>query len=117
MFCKECGKENRNDSKFCVECGAPLHDYTKPKQDLIMPEEIEKKQKAIKHKKNISKIFNYISLSLIVVAVTFSILTFFVPEKAKLAFAILCLVLYSMILILEISKAIIIKHIKSSVKK
>ena len=29
MFCNQCGEENRNDRKFCSNCGAKLRDYTK----------------------------------------------------------------------------------------
>ena len=52
MFCTECGEENRNDRKFCTNCGKPLRDYTKPRENLLMPEDIENaKENLIKKNK------------------------------------------------------------------
>ncbi len=51
MFCKNCGAENVNNSKFCLNCGAKLDDYTAPKKDLVMPDEIDNQQKNAKTQK------------------------------------------------------------------
>jgi len=74
MFCTECGEENRNDRKFCTNCGKPLKDYTKPKENLLMPEDINN---AIEEVKKANKKKN----TIIAIAISVTIL------------AILCLVL------------------------
>lgn len=62
MFCTNCGKENRNDRKFCVECGKALPDYTKPKENLIMPEEIAKKKEIVKASNKSLKIISVVMI-------------------------------------------------------
>ena len=54
MFCGQCGNENRNDRKFCSECGAKLKDYTEnvEKKQLVLVEHVEqKKDKVVKIQK------------------------------------------------------------------
>ena len=72
MFCNQCGEDNRNDRKFCTNCGAPLRDYTKPRENLIMPEEIEQKKASVAHKNKVVKVFNIINLIIQLIVVTSS---------------------------------------------
>lgn len=88
MFCNQCGEENRNDRKFCTNCGQPLRDYTKPRENLIMPEEIEEKQKVVHRKNNLSKIFSLILLGLQLIVVALLVVSFLVKEPAD----IICLI-------------------------
>ena len=78
MFCDQCGSENRNDRKFCSNCGAPLTNYTKVKENLIMPEEIEKKQDVVKNRQHIKKVAKAILWVLFGFALLTTILSFFV---------------------------------------
>ena len=109
MYCKECGTENRNDRKFCTNCGKPLEDYTKPKEDLIMPEEIKEKQDNVSTRKKIIKNLNIVSLSLLAVGVILSIISFFVTKKVKIALLIVAIVFYIIIIGIEIAKSAINK--------
>lgn len=76
MFCKECGEDNRNDRKFCTNCGTALRDYTKPRENLIFADEILKenvaKEKSRK-KSTLLKIFIsiFVILSIVLIAVSF----------------------------------------------
>lgn len=84
MFCNKCGAENRNDRKFCANCGAPLRDYTKPRENLIMPEEIERKQSIVQSRNKIRLACNILMCVLFVLGVAFTVLSFFVDESWKL---------------------------------
>ena len=89
MFCNQCGEDNRNDRKFCTNCGAPLRDYTKPRENLIMPEEIEQKKAIVAHKNKVVKVFNIVNLMIQLIVVTLLIISFFINEPADLV----CLVI------------------------
>lgn len=82
MFCNQCGAENRNDRKFCANCGAPLHDYTKPKENLIMPEEVENAQNVVIARNKVKKITNIIMFVFFALAVALTIGSFFVDGVA-----------------------------------
>ena len=114
MFCKECGEENRNDRKFCSNCGANLVDYTKPREDLIMPEEIKKEQEKVQKKNKVTKIFDIIFYTCLTLAIAFTIASFFVPKKVLIGFSITCIVLYSILFISAIIRKIILKKIQKS---
>ena len=106
MFCKDCGEENRNDRKFCANCGAPLRDYTKPRENLIMPEDVNKAHtKKLKIKKT-NLIFNVILGILLLVGIIFLITTFFVIEDLQLTFSIISLSSLILYVIIAIEKMI-----------
>ena len=92
MFCNQCGEDNRNDRKFCTNCGAPLRDYTKPRENLIMPEEIEEKQNIVKHKNKIAKVFTIVNLILQLIVVTLLIVSFFVKEPADMILLVIAII-------------------------
>ena len=94
MFCGECGSKNRNNSKFCSNCGAKLPDYTKPKENLIMPEDIKKEQELIEKRKKVRKICNILLACFLTMAIIFTILTFFVSSALQLPFAIVSVIIY-----------------------
>ena len=64
MFCTECGEKNRNDRKFCTNCGKPLKDYTKPRENLLMPEDIEKAKENVKKQNKKKKTLTFIAILL-----------------------------------------------------
>ena len=35
MFCNQCGKENRNETKFCIQCGSPLQTGQQDHCDIV----------------------------------------------------------------------------------
>jgi uncharacterized membrane protein YvbJ len=70
MFCTECGEKNRNDRKFCTNCGKPLKDYTKPRENLLMPEDIEKAKEDVKKQNKKKIILNVIFILFLCFAVT-----------------------------------------------
>lgn len=76
MYCNECGKENRNDRKFCTNCGASLIDYTKPRENLVMPEEIEKEQNLVAKRNSLTKKFNIALAIILLLAIGLTITTF-----------------------------------------
>lgn len=111
MFCNECGTENRNDRKFCTNCGAPLIDYTKPRENLIMPEDVEKKQKIVAKRKSLNKRFN-ISLALIMLAtIALTVLAFYYKEKLRIIFGGSALVSCLIFLLVWIIKVVKIKKL------
>lgn len=114
MFCTECGEENRNDRKFCTNCGSPLKDYTKPRENLIMPEEIQKQQETIAKKNKLKKIFRITSCLCLLIAIILTISTFFIQEKIQLVFTIICFVMYLLFFVLLIAKKIVINIILKS---
>lgn len=78
MFCNQCGSENRNDRKFCANCGAPLTDYTKPKENLIMPEEVTNAQNTVYKRNYIKKLTNILLLIFFIFAVVLTGVSFFI---------------------------------------
>ncbi|MBE7076275.1 MAG: zinc ribbon domain-containing protein [Clostridiales bacterium] len=109
MFCNQCGEENRNDRKFCSNCGSPLIDYTKPKENLVFPEDIKKEQQLQKANKT-AKIFDIISVSLFLTSILLTAISLFVEnQNAKLVLTIISLVLYVIILANIIAKIVILK--------
>ena len=99
MFCNQCGEENRNDRKFCSSCGAQLRDYTKPRENLLMPDDIKKEQEYVKNKNHLIKVF-YISMAIILlIAAVLTITSFFVPGNWKLITAIISTCFYIAFLI------------------
>ena len=92
MFCRECGSENRNDRKFCSNCGTPLKDYTKPVENTIMPEEIEKKQELVKTSNKAIFGLTIAMICLLVLACVLVTISFFVNDAIKLTLCIIALV-------------------------
>ena len=109
MFCNQCGEENRNDRKFCTNCGAPLRDYTKPRENLIMPEEIEKQKMAVEKKNKISKIFGIVSIVLQFIVIVLLAISFFVNEPKDLIMLIVAMSIEIIFFICMIVKNNLIK--------
>ena len=101
MFCKNCGAENRNDSKFCMQCGAKLDDYTKPKQNLLMPDDV-KIQNEIDRNKIIAKVLYYVGLVFIFCSLFF----------LKIPFIIVSIVCFVAMVGLSIANLCINKRVK-----
>ena len=76
MYCNECGTENRNDRKFCTNCGASLTDYTKPRENLVMPEDIEKEQNLVAKRNSLTKKFNIALAIILLLAIGLTVTTF-----------------------------------------
>lgn len=70
MFCNQCGEENRNDRKFCANCGAPLKDYTKQptQEELLMPQDVIDANNKQKQDKKRYWVRHAVSIVLILVA-------------------------------------------------
>jgi len=100
MFCNECGTKNRNDRKFCTNCGAKLTDYTKPRENLIMPEDIEKQQQDIAKKNILSKRFNITLSIILIVAIILTISTFIIDTRFRLIVGIFSFSSYIIFLII-----------------
>lgn len=83
MFCNQCGTENRNDRKFCTNCGAALVDYTKPRENLVMPEDVKKEQELVKKRNTLIKRFNIALAIIMILAIGFTVSTFFCEGKVK----------------------------------
>lgn len=117
MFCKNCGEENRNDRKFCANCGTPLKDYTAPveKEELLMPEDVERANiKAKKHKSHymVRQILGFVCLALALVGVLLTYLVF--KEKTiKLIIISISIVLCLTYLILSLFNAKAIKEVEN----
>lgn len=114
MFCENCGKENRNDRKFCMECGAKLHDYTKPKEDLIFQKDIDEKQESVEKNNKIQNRFNIALLVLLVLAIACTTISFFVSETAEIVLVVSSIVLYIVFFILIIVKKNILKKFQNN---
>ena len=109
MFCNKCGSENRNDRKFCSNCGAPLKDYTKPRENLIMPEEISNKQTAVEKRNKLRLTTNIIMTLFLVLGTGFAIASFYVKEILIWVFAIIALICLVIVIITNIVKTSLIK--------
>ena len=112
MFCDQCGTENRNDRKFCSNCGAKLHDYTKPKENLIMPEEITFEKGKVKKGNKLKKCFDIVAYLFLTFAILFTILSFCVKD-AQIAMIVVSTVSFAMFFITLLAKVITIKVLKS----
>ena len=116
MFCTQCGHENRNDRKFCEECGSPLRDYTKPRENLIMPDDLKNEQLEVK-KTNTVKIYTTICSIILVMATIFAVLSFFFKEELQKAFAIVSIVLFVVFFIVAAIKKRKVKNINKEIEK
>ena len=100
MYCNQCGHENRNDRKFWANCGAPLRDYTKPRENLLMQSDI------VEHQENIQKLNNKINnikiagIFCFVIAIVLLFITFFSIDIVRLILSIISLVLFIIFVIL-----------------
>ena len=111
MFCNECGTENRNDRKFCTNCGAKLIDYTKPRENLIMPEDIEKKQEIVAKRKSLNKRFNIALALIMLITITLTVATFCFGVKLRIYLGASALVSCAIFIIIWIVKVIKIKKL------
>ena len=112
----QCGHENRNDRKFCEECGSPLRDYTKPRENLIMPNDIKNEQLTEKKTKTV-KIYTTICSIILVMAVIFTALSFCFKNELRKAFAIVSIVLFVAFFIVAAIKKRKVKKINSQIKE
>lgn len=114
MYCAECGHKNRNDRKFCENCGKPLHDYTKPKEDLIYPQEIEFEQTKVEKVNTLERKFNFVLYFMLALAIIFVAISFFVGETAKVVLVALSLISLVALISIFTTKAIVVSKIKKS---
>lgn len=111
MFCNECGTENRNDRKFCTNCGAALIDYTKPRENLVMPEDIENEQKNIAKRNSLTKKFNIALAIILLLAIGLTITTFVFDGTIRLVLGACALASCVVFLIVWRIKVVKIKKI------
>lgn len=110
MFCNECGHENRNDRKFCSECGSKLRDYTKPVENLVMPQEIEAAKENVRRKNKVSKTCNIIFWFLFALSILLIVPIFFVENTLKIVLVCSSVLSFiGMIIALIVKKALLIK--------
>lgn len=110
MYCNECGHENRNDRKFCAECGSKLKDYTKPVENVVMPEEIEKEKEAVEKRNKTSKICNILIWIFCALSIMLLIPILFVNNTFKIVFACLaCACFVGMIATFVVKKALLMQ--------
>lgn len=102
MYCNECGQNNRNDRKFCTNCGASLRDYTKPRENLIMPDEISAKQDKILKLNKINRIISIIMIFLLLGGISSIVATFFIKGLIQTILLGLCLVCFGIYIVLWI---------------
>ena len=81
MFCRDCGSENRNDSKFCTNCGKPMKDYTKPVENVIMPDDIKQKQEAVKNQNHTIKKLTIVMYILFIAGIALLVGGFFIDSN------------------------------------
>ncbi|MBR6778654.1 MAG: zinc-ribbon domain-containing protein [Clostridia bacterium] len=111
MFCKECGSENRNDRKFCTNCGAKLRDYTQPREDLIMPEDIQKAKDNVLTKNKLKNKFNVAKLLILLAAIAFTITTFLFDNVVQMVLIITSVTLFvAFFVVSAVGKKVIKKY-------
>ncbi len=111
MFCNECGTENRNDRKFCTNCGAKLNDYTKPRENLVMPEDIEKEQTNIAKRNSLIKKFNIALAIILLAAIALTVITFVYAGTLRLVLGAIAFALCIIFLIVWRIKVVKIKKL------
>ena len=111
MFCNACGTKNRNDRKFCTNCGAQLIDYTKPRENLIMPEDITKKQELIAKKNSLTKKFNIALALILIAAISLASTAFCFADKLRIYLGSSALILCAIFIIVWLVKVIKIKKL------
>ncbi len=117
MFCDQCGTENRNDRKFCSNCGAKLRDYTKPRENLIMPDEVEKEQELVRKRNQVQRI-TFILLSVFfAIAIAGTVLTFFMENVLFWVVVGVSLFGFLAMLITYIVRLVLLNKIKKAQKK
>ncbi len=102
MFCKECGAKNKNDAKFCAECGKTMVDYSKERKDLLMPEDIKNKQdinKKLQKYNKVSKILYILSWVFFAIATIFVFCSIYVYPTTFLIIGIVFEVIWFGLLI------------------
>ena len=109
MFCTECGTENRNDRKFCTNCGKPLRDYTKPRENLLMPEDITNAQENVKKKNACLKRLNIATVISLIIAVGCLVAAFLMPGTIRYVLTYVSIGFVAVSALLIISKTRVIK--------
>lgn len=107
MYCTQCGHQNRNDRKFCEECGAPLKDYTKPVENTINLSEIHEKKEIVKENNKSIKVLNIVSICMFVAAVILVVASYFTSDLVKLILsstALVLLIAYFVVRIVRFTK-------------
>lgn len=98
MFCEVCGAKNRNDSKFCNNCGNELTPYTKKvtEEELVMPDKVESEKVVITKNSKLKKILDISMLCLLVLAILFTCLSFAI-SSATLGLILTSMVFYGLL--------------------
>ncbi|MBO5954560.1 MAG: zinc-ribbon domain-containing protein [Clostridia bacterium] len=111
MFCSECGHQNRNDRKFCSECGSKLQDYTKPVENVVMPEDIKKAKDVVNQRNKVSKVCNIIIWVFFALSILLLVPILFVKcNNLKIVFACsACVCFVGMIATFVVKKALLMK--------
>ena len=114
MYCNECGHNNRNDRKFCSECGKPLKDYAKTEKELILPEQVDKEKEQINKFNKNNKRFSLVLICLLVAAIALTVTTFLLTDMAQLIVSVIAAACYVAFFIVG---GIKIKRLKNKRKK
>lgn len=104
MHCYNCGAENRNDRRFCTECGAKLKSYTNP--DQVIANERDWVEEKPAKKRLFNKIVIILEVILFVIAAIFAVLAI-VLTNFKFPFLITSAVCFGVILLLALVDAIV----------
>jgi len=123
MICSKCGYKNKKGSKFCNECGEKLpaepviEAEVEVKNDLGVAEFVLNERlrpKKYKGFEKLNKIFIYIELGLLSLAILFTALSF-ISDKTLMIFIIIGSIFYLILFITWISHKIIRKnHLKKT---
>lgn len=117
MFCNQCGEENRNDRKFCSNCGAPLRDYTKPRENLLMPEDVEKFDKEVKYYNKVARVSKVLMLITFISAILLLFISFFVEGAVQTGIIIASVVMFVLFFIFVMIKNISLKKKDETIEK
>lgn len=118
MYCKECGEENKNNAKFCSNCGKPMKDYTAPtkQEDLLMPQDLIEAEDKRKHLKKRFIARQIVSIILIITACACMLVSNFVIKNHRtiqLALSCIAILLTIIYIALIVVNAKVAKKLKN----